>query len=253
MRLAGIGLGALALVVLHAGPGQTGDDKDARAVIDKALTAHGGEANLAKFKAVTFKGAGTFFGLGEGIPYNGEWHFQGEKQSRFTIEIKVGDQAIRLTQVVNGNKGWSKLNDELKDLPKEEIEEEKHGIYAQWISNLHPLKDKGFKLASVGEAQVNDKPALGVRVSREGKRDVNLFFDKTSGLLVKYEHQVKDVKGGGNKEMNEEVFLHDYKDFQGVKLSVKMVIRRDGKPFVDATMSEVQPQEKLDEALFTKP
>ena len=43
--------GVLAVLLVLANSGRSGDDKDLRAVIDKALEAHGGEAKLAKFKA----------------------------------------------------------------------------------------------------------------------------------------------------------------------------------------------------------
>src|SRR5262249_52933043 len=118
---------------------------------------------------------------------------------------------------------------------------------------LVPLSDKAFKFAPLGDVQVDDKPAVGVRVSKEGQRDVNLYFDKASNLVVKTEHQVKDVKGGGNKEMSQESFLSEYKNFQEAKFPPKVVIKREGKLYVEATMSELQLVESFDDSVFAKP
>jgi hypothetical protein len=244
--------GALVLMVAITAA-RSGEEKDLRAIIARGLQARGGEAREAKYKGVTMKGAGTFYGLGEAIPFTGEWQFQGHEQSRSTLEIKVMDQTLAFTQVVNGEQGWSKFNDEVKAMPREELAEEKASMYAKWVASLLPLKDKGFKLAGVGEVKVGERAAIGVRVSHDGKRDINLFFDKASGQLVKTETQVKDVKGGGDREMTEEVFLADYKEFQGIKYPTKITINRDGKPFVEAGMTNIHPQEMVDAAVFGQP
>src|SRR3954468_11085065 len=96
------------------------------------------------------KGAGTFYGLGEGIPYTGEWQFQGQKQMRYTLEIKVMDQTLTVTQIVNGDKGWAKINDDVKDLAKDELAEEQEAMHAKWVALLVPLKDKAYKLSALG-------------------------------------------------------------------------------------------------------
>src|SRR5262249_40604225 len=160
-----------------------------------------------KYKAMIMKGAGKFYGLGEAIDFSAEWQIQGSTQMRVSMDIKVMDQNLAFAQVVNGNKGWTKFNNEVMDMSAEELAEEKSEMYAKWVASLTPLSDKTFSFAPLGEVKVDDKAAIGVRVSREGKRDVNLYFDKVSGLLVKSEHQVKDVKGGGNQEMAQETFL----------------------------------------------
>src|SRR5947208_1477821 len=80
--------------------------------------------------------------------------------------------------------------------------------------------------------KVNGKPAVGVRVSHKGHRDINLYFDKDKGLLLKIERTVKDLMAGG-KESQEEVSYSDYKEVEGVQQPTKLVIKRDGKDYVD--------------------
>ena len=92
----------------------------------------------------------------------------------------------------------------------------KEASYARWAGSLVPLLNKGFQLASLGEIKVDGKLAIGVRVSHKGHRDINLFFDKDKGLLVKSEMTVKDPMAGG-KEVTQETLYSDYKEVSGVK------------------------------------
>jgi len=53
------------------GVSSRGDDQDqARALIVKAIKAHGGEEKLTKLPAETYKESGTFYGRGQAFPFN---------------------------------------------------------------------------------------------------------------------------------------------------------------------------------------
>ena len=54
----------------------------------------------------------------------------------------------------------------------------KEAVYLIGLMQGLVLKDKGVKYSLVGESKIKDKPVLGVTVSREGKKDINLFVDK---------------------------------------------------------------------------
>lgn len=248
-RSLGVGLVVLAVV----GMARSDEETDLRAVIAKAIKAKGPDAGQAKFKGLEMKGSGTFYGLGEGIPFTGEWLFDGQSKYRWTLQIKVMDQALTIMHVINGDKGWQKINDAVMPLPEAELAEEKAELYAKWVSSLVPLKDKAFKLATVGEVKVGDRPATGIRVSHAGKRDINLYFDNANHQLVKTEFQVKDAKGGGDTEMSQETYYSKFKKVDGIQFATKVTIKRDGKQYVDVEMSEVRPVENVDESLFAQP
>ena len=59
----------------------------------------------------------------------------------------------------------------------------------RWLLRLlAPLvKDPGFKLDTVPDKDVDGKPAAGVKVVRDGKPTITLYFDKGTGLLAKSE------------------------------------------------------------------
>ena len=79
---------------------------------------------------------------------------------------------------------------------------------------------------------------------------MNLYFDTKTGLLLKSETRVKDESG---QEMTQESFFTHYKEFDGLKRPAKVVIKRDGKDFLNMDVSEYKLVEKLDDGEFAMP
>jgi hypothetical protein len=246
------GVAAVLVALAARAAGGQGDDAAAKEVIDKAIKAGGGAAALEKYKASTSKFKGTFYGMGAGIPITGSSASQLPDRARNEMEIEANGQTFTAVQVISGDKGWMSLNGRTMDMPKELLEEARAGLHAAAVTHLTPLRDKAYKLSPLGEAKVGDKSAVGVRVSREGYRDINLFFDKDTGLLLRSEMRVKDVQGGGD-EMTQETLYEGYKKVGDLQLPHKLTIKRDGKPFVESELSEIKPAEKLDDSTFAKP
>ncbi len=145
---------SVVLVALAAvGVARSEGDEDVRAIIAKAIKAKGSDANEAKFKGMEMKGSGTFYGLGEGIPFTGEWLIDGHSKIRWTLQIKVMDQMLAIIHVINGDKGWQKINDAVTPLPEAELAEEKADLYAKWVASLTPLKDKALQIGGPGRSK----------------------------------------------------------------------------------------------------
>jgi hypothetical protein len=241
-------------LVLIVGPARADDQADAKALLDKAIKAHGGEEALArnKSKVEVVKGKGKFYGMGEGIDFTMEMIVQHPDRIRSEIELEVGGMQIKFLQVVNGNKGWQKLADQLQDMTKEQLEEAKAQFYLRKVVSLLPLRDKEYKLSPLGEVKIESKPAVGLRVEHKGERDVNLFFDKESGLLVKTEMKARDPMAG-DKEFNSESYYSDYRKVDGVQTPFKLSLKRDGEKYVESESTEVKREDKVDETTFAKP
>ena len=240
-----------ALVLTAAVPARADDGATAaRALVDKAVEAQGGYAKLAKLPAVTAKLKGTFHGFGQAVAFTGEFAAQGPDRSKFDIEAEAGGQKFRVVNVLNGDKGWTKFNDDTEELDKDDLAEAKEEAYGEWVATLVPLKDKAFTLALLGEVNIDKRPARGITVSSKGHRDVNLYFDKETGLLVKTETRVKD---DGGQEVTEETFLGEYKEVQSTKQATKVTVKRDGKLYLEYEVTDYQLAEKLDDSVFAKP
>jgi hypothetical protein len=252
MRRAGFLLCVCGLLVGAPGRLSAGEPTSPRAVVERAIKVHGGAAALKKFEAHTFKDKGKFYGMGEGIPYTGDFAIAGTDRIRMVLAMEVNGAELKITMVVNGKKGWFVIGDDKKPMSKEQLAEQAEQLYAGSLSRLTPLLDKSIKLSLVGEAQVDDRPAIGIRAERKGKRPVNLYFDKKSGLLVKSEFTITDEMAGG-AEQSQEVIYRAYKTFKGLKQPTRVLIQRDGKRFLESELTEFQPHESLDESTFAEP
>lgn len=156
------------------------------------------------------------------------------------------------TIILNGDQGWFVSMGNANDMTKEQIAEAKENRYSENTTRLLPLtKGDDYKIDVLPEGKVGVKPAVGVKVSSKGHRDVKLFFDKENGLLVKAEFKVKDDQSG--IEVNQEAVYSDYKDVDGLKFPTKVVIKRDGNQFVEAELSDMKLVDKLDDKTFAKP
>ncbi|HJZ59013.1 MAG TPA: hypothetical protein VKE74_28980 [Gemmataceae bacterium] len=242
---------AFGVVLATAVAARADDDAAAaRALVDKAVRAHGGQAELEKLPGVTIKFKGTFHGMGQAIPFTGEIATLGRDQQRIEIVAEAGGQKFRIVNVLNRDKGWARAADNTKELDKEDLAEAQEQAYAGWVATLVPLKDKAFTLSTIGQVEIEKRPALGVKVSAKDRRDVDLYFDKETGLLVKTETRVKDDTG---QEVVQETFLSDHKEVQGTQHAMKFTVKRDGKLYVEVEVSECQLAEKLEDSVFAKP
>jgi hypothetical protein len=252
MKLLALASCALGTLLVLADCGRSSDAKDVRAVIDRAVEAHGGAARLAKFKVHTMKGTGKFYGAGDALDFTLAATSHGDKQFHAAIDLNIAGQDLKIVLVVDGAKGWEKINGDVKDMPADELAEHQEQMHADAVIGLRPLGSRDYQLAPLGEVKVGDQPAVGVRVSRKGRRDVNLFFDKAKGHLVKSEQVIKDIIAGGN-EANQVVFYSDYKEFQGTRQPTRILVERDGAKFTDTQVTELRLQENADSGTFDRP
>jgi hypothetical protein len=232
-------------------PARADEQTEARKVIDKAITAYGGAEVLAKH-ALTTKMKGKFYGLGEAIEYTGTVYGHPPDRCRIELKMTVMDKPFRFIQAASGGKGWLSVNGMVQDMPKEVLAEFMEALYLQEVSQLVCLTGKEYKLSLLGEVQVDKRPAVGIRIERKDRRDINLFFDKESGLVVKSERRVKDPMAG-EQEFTEVSYLRDYRKVGSALIPFKTEVKRDGKPYLDGQTVEFTASDKLDDGLFVKP
>jgi hypothetical protein len=139
-----------------------------------------------------------------------------------------------------------------QELPEKVLEELKEASYAIKAARLVPLlTDPMYTLSALGEVKVNDKPAVGVKVSSKGHRDISLYFDKDTGLLAKTESRKLD--GQTMQEVDEERIVTEYQDVDGQKAAKKLVVNHDGKKFMELEVSDIKFLDKVDDSEFQKP
>lgn len=239
------------LVLFAAAPGARADD-DPKDILKKAIKAHGGEEFLNKHPAARAQNKGKIDlpGLGEAEFTQDVAYFLPDK-FKDTMELSVAGQKVSIVTILNGKsisiEAGGKAVD-INDNIKKSINE---AIDMMAMARLTPLlKDKNYELSLFGEAKVEDKPAVGVRISAKGKKDVTIFFDKKTNLMVKIEHRTTDPNTGN--EINQERIMLEYKEKDGIQIPKKVLVKHDGKKFIEAESTEFTFLEKIDDNEFKK-
>ncbi len=260
MRIVGLGFIALFILVGAARADDSAAARDdsaaARAIVDEAIRAHGGEAALAKWPVVTVKTEGIFHGHERTQVYffKEETTTHGAEQFRTVLDGELNEQKFRVVNVLDGKRGWIKpagaSERDVRDCTPAQLRELQEGAYATWVATLVPLKAQDFTLALAGEEKIHDWPAIGVRVSSRGRRDVTLFFDKKTQLLVKTE--TRGTAGTG-VEGKVETFLRLHKGYYGVLRPTMWMVKLDGRYLFSHWVLDYRVAEKPEAGTFSKP
>jgi hypothetical protein len=243
-----------AAVLLGLVVGARAADDDVKAILTRALKAHGGEEALTKYKAGQAKNKGkiTIPGLGE-LDFTQEVAYMLPDKFKESLQLDVANQKVNVVTTMNGDKVSIEANGmevPITDDIKKALADAQYTMKAARLTSL--LKDKDVELSPLGEVKVEGKPAVGVLVKSKGHKDLSLFFDKDTGLLAKLEHRTIDPQGG--KEITEERIIQEYgkKTSEGLAVPKKVLVKHDGEKFMEAEVIEVKFLEKLDDSEFKK-
>ena len=242
---------SVAALVVVSGGVRAADD-DAKAIIAKAIKAHGGEEYLTKNKAARMQNKGkiTIPGVGE-TDFTQDLAYMLPDKLKDTLELTIGGQKISIVTVMNGDKLSIEAAGKAVDVTDDIKKAMKDAQHMMTVSRMVPLlKDKSYELSIFGEAKVEDKPAIGIVVASKGKKDITLFFDKKTHLLAKIEHRT--VEAGTGNEIGEERIILEYKNKDGIPFPKKVLVKHDGKTFLEAECLESTMLEAIDEAEFKK-
>ncbi len=243
-------LAVLALATMLATGGAARAQYDARAVIDRAIQAHGGQEALARLKARHFKIRGILFGA-RAAPFTHELHFQAPRQVRDWFTIDADGKRTSITYGLNGDQGWILSEGQVKPLPEALLAEMKEAAHLACVSGLTGVKGPENQLTPLPAIAVAGRTALGVKLSCRGYRDVALYFDRETGLLVKVEHAV--LNPTTRQPMKEERFFSAWHEVSGLKTPTHVEVLRDGKKYMESDVIEMSAMERLDERLFARP
>jgi hypothetical protein len=220
-------------------------DTDADAILVKAIKAHGGEEALGKYKAVRVKlkwtEERTRFG------YDHEWLFAAPDKYKDTGDGYYLGRKIVTVYATDGKVAWSLAEGRTEEMEDKFADGYKEEAHLMQVMRLVPLKDKAYELKALGKTEVDGKSALGLLVQTQGRKDLTLYFDADSGLLVKVERPVSD---GGAEDIKEERFYQKYPERGPLPYARKVVVKQKGKTVSWYEVREVKFLESADDKEF---
>jgi hypothetical protein len=241
---------ALGLLAVLGRASRAGDDP-AAAIIEKAIKAHFPKGLDTKTKGVRTKTKGTLHIAGLALDFTQEVTIQVPNKFKETMDLTVMGKNVTVATVFDGKKGWILADGKDVKVTDEILAEFKEVAYSMGLVQGMFLKDKSVKFSVVGDAQVKGKAAVGVNVSRQGKKDLALYFDKATGLLTKVQMRKLDLMSG--QEVTEERFITEYQDVADRKVAKKVEVLRDGKQLLEAEVTDVQLLDTVDDSEFAPP
>jgi hypothetical protein len=220
-------------------------------VVLRAVKAQGGADALAKFQAGVVRYKGTFHLGDDLVSFDGVRTFQLPDRRRIETVSESRGRPFRYVETFDGDKGYVVLSGEVQSMAREQLAETREQLNEAAVASLTPLLGKGYALTLLGAAKVGDREAVGVRVSRKGRGDVDLFFDKKDGLLLQSVRRARDPLA--EQEYTSETFYRDYRKVGDALTAHRTEVRRDGIVAVEAETTELKTEAKPDAAVFGKP
>jgi hypothetical protein len=223
------------------------DAADAKAIVDKAIKALGGADVVKKQGNAQWSEEGTYYGMGQGLPYEGTYAFSLPGKSRMEI---VGVFLI----VLDGDKGWMRTPAGVVDIKGDELKEQKQMLNVGYATSLIPFAkgEKLYTLSLAGDSDVDGEACVGVNCERKGFRSVKMEFSKKTSLITRATYTAISAEQG-NKEVSEEAYYLEWKKEEGVMSPRKMIVKRDGKKFIESKPTKISHPKEIDAALFAKP
>lgn len=207
-------------------------------VLNKYITAIGGQAAVDKLKSRVMKG--TYTTGGNSIP------LEISQAAPDKIHVSFVSPQGQMERGFNGSAGWEKNPRGVNDLPAAQLAELKSGF--SLFRDLK-LKDQ-FTRLSVRKDKLDGKDVNVITgANQNGKRE-RLFFDAESGLLLRRVSFLQTPIG----VLPEQTDYEDYRDVDGVKLPFTLkTAGLDDFSTGTRKFSEIKINAPLDDASFNKP
>ncbi len=239
--------------------------EDARALLDRAIAAHGGADRLNKTRKGRLKA--KMDGADRGVPFQVTWEetFDLPQRYRRTIDRTLRDATHHLEYVIDGKKGWLREEKEpARDLPGDEetpagrywktvLDRQPLPLTWHWqavLAQLPQLRGKETQLTSVAD-EIKDGRVLAGFKAVSPQIASTFYFDKTTGLLARALWALPTLMPGD--EVTSETIYEDYRDVQGVLYPMR--IRAGvGKIYsITTTVTSFELLDRVDRTVFAKP
>jgi hypothetical protein len=209
-------------------------------VLDDYVKAIGGKAAIQKINSRSSKG--TLDAQEAGLSGTFEQHSKAPNKMVLAVDLSVAVFKLGFL----GSSGW--VLDPAAGLREMSATELAEGAVDNDFYRPLRMKELYSKIEVKGKVKVGDREAYLVEASMSGHEADKLYFDTTSGLVIR--SVGKRESGQGSEEV--ETTVDDYREVDGVK--VPFTVRRT-TPNISFTikLTEIKQNLPIDDSRFAKP
>jgi len=225
----------------QASPAATPALPSADEIFSKYAAAVGGQTAIDKLKSRTTKG--TI------IQANGNsFQFELSQAAPDKFYLLVTTQQGTVERGFNGQVGWEKTARGVREVTGTELINFKttNGLFS-----LLKLKEQYSKPPRVRKDKLGDREVYIVDGTTTDNRRMRLYFDATSGLLLRRTTTMPTIVG----IIPDQIELEDYRDVDGLKFpfTLRAATLEVGNPTSTRTFTEVKLNVPVDESKFNMP
>jgi hypothetical protein len=223
------------------------DEKDAKAIVRRAIASHGGTEALTKTLKCKRTDKGKQAVVDKEEPFVSR--VTRDLPGKIRLQIKLG-KTFETTIVLDGETGWQADNGgpatKMLATRTREVREE---AFLWYIATLVPLLNPEFTLSTLPETKVGTEAVVGVKVERKGHADTKLYFSKRNGILISAERRVFEAGLAVDKE-----YLYEgHRSFGGAMLPTKETVKVNKRKWTEFAIGDYTFPTKFDAATFAKP
>ncbi|MDE0398277.1 MAG: pitrilysin family protein [Candidatus Poribacteria bacterium] len=221
------------------------DMAKAKEILAAAVEAHGGLEKLKSVKNIVVEGRVT-----ANSPMG---QMQVEAKSYYVYPDKLRQDLklpqMEITQIYDGSTAFAVTPMGIQPFPPEAATAFKNTISREPIWLLTHLLENDIRVQYAGSEEVQDKPAYILLVSEPSGDALRLFISEETHYIVKlaYREVVQGVV------TNQEAFLGDYRDVDGIKIAHHVLQNANGELSSDVSVTGITLNAELDASLFQEP
>ncbi len=243
-----------AICHLHSQETRKPEERAAREILESALAVNGGPAKCAQLTKIYSKRAGNVSGLSDYVTE--QWN-ELPSRSKLILNAEEAGQKGRLVLVVDGTRGWQKIDDgKVTPLNPEGVRKRHEVLYREYLLLLEPIltQQDRFTARHLGQVEVDGRAADRIQVKADGETDMDLFIDKETKRVVKLAHPVtQPVKGSLPGIKTTSLRPSNFKELNGVQIPHLVKTYADSKLIMEDNLVELRVVKEFPAETFAEP
>jgi hypothetical protein len=236
-------IAAFAFLVYFPLPSRGNDD--ASALLQKIIEAKGGP-KLAKVEGYRLVLRSILLSGDNKVRVSGSSAVRGFDCSRLEIKTDKNHDIL----VFNKTTGWVKEDGKVRVMTQEEITEARESAYMDWVGMTLPIREQGITIKSLPAIKEETQTLLGVKISKKGMPDLELWVEAKTYLPVRQRYQFQPPD---DKVVTMESRMSEYKKFNGVVIGTKSTVYRNGQKWLETEVIDAQLYTDGKQLDFEKP